>query len=274
MFNFVKTGILFAALTALFITVGYLIGGREGAIVFLGFSVLMNMISFWFSDRIALAMVGAKPLAPEQAPGVHELTAELSQRLGIPTPKIYFTTDPQPNAFATGRGPGASAICLTSGLINVLDKGEVAGVIAHELGHVRNYDVLISTIAAVIAGTISSLANIALWFGGDDEDRPNPVVMLLVVILAPITATLIQLAISRTREYAADATAAEVTKEPLALANALAKISGIAKQSPMNVNPNLASLYIANPLRGGGFSELFSTHPAVEKRIARLEALA
>ena len=269
--NYVKTGILFAALTALLVAIGYIIAGRTGAIFFLLISFIINFISYWFSDRIALSMAGAQPLLEQDAPDVYKDIRDLVAIMDLPMPKIYVSDQPQPNAFATGRNKEHSAVCITKGLLQILNRDEIKGVLAHELSHVKNNDVLISTIAAVIAGAISSIVNIAFWFGGsNDKENTNPFAGILLLILAPISATLLQLAISRSREYAADISGAEYTKKPQDLANALVKIENAANQIPMNVNPSLSSLYIQNPLRTEGFKELFSTHPSTANRVAKL----
>jgi heat shock protein HtpX len=275
--SFFKTGILFAALTSLFITIGYLIGrgmggsGYSMAFIFFIFALIMNLGSYWFSDKIALSMAHAQPLDESQSPQIYEDVRDLAQKMNLPVPKvIYMSPEMQPNAFATGRNPQHSAICITQGLLQVLDRDEVRSVLAHELGHVKNHDVLISTIAAVFAGAISSIAHIAMFAGGSDDENRNPFASLLLIILAPISATLIQLAISRSREYAADETSAEYTRKPKDLADALMKIDSSAQRIPMNVNPAFSSLYIENPLRGSGISSLFSTHPSTVNRIARL----
>jgi heat shock protein HtpX len=266
----VKTLVLFGALTALLAVLGYVIGGPRIAISFFAFSLVMNIFTYWFSDKIALSMSGGQPLAENQIPGLLEDVRDLCQGMGIPMPKVYISPQPQPNAFATGRNPKNSTICITQGLVQSLNREEIKGVIAHELAHIKNRDVLTATIAAVIAGAVSALANIGLLFGGNDDEEKNPAVTLLLIILAPIAAFLIQMAISRQREFAADEAAGRSTGNPQALANALVKINSIAQQVPMNINPALSSLYIANPLRGNGFMELFSTHPPVEKRVERL----
>ena len=264
-----KTGLLMAFLTALFVVVGTTIAGRAGAVIFFAISLIMNLGAYWFSDKIALAMAKAKELDESQAPQIFADVRDLCQKMGLPMPRIYVSPEMQPNAFATGRNPSHSAICVTQGLLQVLDRDEVRSVLAHELGHVKNHDVLITTIAAVVAGAISSIANIAIFFPSNDNDR-NPFAEILMIILAPIAATLIQLAISRSREYAADATSAEYTNKPRDLADALIKIDNVAQNVPMNVNPAFASLYIENPLSGNGISRLFSTHPSTADRVARL----
>jgi heat shock protein HtpX len=272
---YLKTTILLAALTALLIAIGYAIAGSQGAIMFFFFSLIMNVGSYWFSDKIAIAFAGGKPISRSQAPEIFEDLETVARRMGIPTPKLYISQEAQPNAFATGRNPQNGLVCLTAGITKALNRSELRGVIAHELAHIKNYDILTGTIAAVIAGTISSIANIAMWgFGGmnRDEER-NPLVGLLLIIIAPIAATIIQLAISRTREYAADRDAAEYTKEPEYLADALEKIEGYSRQIPMDVNPAMSSLYISNPLRGQGLMNIFSTHPPIAERIKRLRSM-
>ena len=265
-----KTIVLFGALTALLGVIGYLISGRGGLIIFLFLGILSNVFAYLFGDKIALAMNGARPLSKLEAPEIYQLTEDLTQRMSIPMPKLYISDNMQPNAFATGRGPGNSSVCITRGLAQMLNKEEIKGVIANELAHVKNRDVLIANIAAVIAGAVSSIAQLGIFFGGNDRDR-NPLVDLLVLILAPISATLIQLAISRAREFEADATAAQYTKNPNGLANALIKIDKSVRQIPLeHGNRAMSSLYISNPFKGQGISELFSTHPATEKRVQRL----
>lgn len=265
-----KTFVLLAALTAILGVVGYLFAGNNGLVIFLIISVVMNIATYWFSDKIALSMSGAQPLDRGQAPQLYADTEILASRMGIPMPKMYMSPEPQPNAFATGRNPQHGVVCVTQGLIQTLNRDEVNGVIAHELAHIKNNDILITTVAAVIAGAVSSIANIGIWFGGSDDEDRNPLFGILVLILAPIAATLVQLAISRAREYSADAGAAKVIGTGKPLADALIKIEGIAAQHPMDINPALSSLYIANPLRGGGIMELFSTHPSTESRIQKL----
>lgn len=265
----IKTIILFGALTSLLGVIGYLISGTGGALIFLFFGIFTNIFAYFFGDKIALMMSGARPLDKNEAPEVYEIVENLTQKMNLPLPKLYISENMQPNAFATGRGHSNSSVCVTKGLLQILNKEEIEGVLGHELTHVKNRDVLIATIAAVIAGAISSIAQIGIFFGGRDRDR-SPFVDLLVLILAPISATLIQLAISRTREYEADAGSAKVTGNPKALANALIKIDQAARQIPMQGNPAFSSLYIENPFRGQNFIEIFSTHPATEKRVQRL----
>lgn len=276
--SYLKTMILFAGLTGLIMAFSYLIGGRGALLMGLMIAVVMNFIAYWFSDKMVLAGTGAQPLSKDQAPHVYHDIEELAHKMNLPMPKIYLVNDMQPNAFATGRNPSNGVVAVTRGLVEHLDRNEVRGVLAHELGHIKNYDILIATIAAVFAGAISSIADIFMWgsiFGGgnNDEEEGNPMNAIggiLMLFIAPIAAMLLQFAISRTREYEADATAAQYTGHPQDLANALVKIERIARNHPMAVNPAYASLFIQNPFHAQGIMELFSTHPATEKRIARL----
>ncbi len=272
--NYFKTTMLLAGLTSLLGVVGYFLGGSSGIVMFLGFGIIMNFVSYWFSSNIALAMNGAKKVSKSDFPSLYTDVEELSGKMGIPVPKVYVSNQPQPNAFATGRSPKSSAVCFTKGLLDHLNREEVKGVVAHELAHIKNYDILTSTIAAMIAGVISSMANVFMFsnmFGGNSENRNGGILgMLVVMILAPLSATLIQFAISRTREYSADATAAKYVGSPDGLMSALEKIEGFARQIPMDVNPAFSSLYIQNPLSKGAFVQLFSTHPPTSKRIAEL----
>lgn len=273
MSSYVKTALLLSALTALLITLGYVIGGRGGLVIMLFISLLVNFISFFFSDKIALAMSGARQISESEHPKIFALTRELTGRMVIPMPRLYISNAIQPNAFATGRNPKNSAVCFTSGLLSNLPEDEIRGVLAHELAHIKNRDVLVSTIAAVIAGTISSITDFLMFsaiFGGSDDDSPNPIASLILIITAPIIAVILQLAISRSREYLADETAAKYTKDPEGLANALVRIESIARQAPMQVNSAMASLYIQNPFILRGAAELFSTHPPTTKRVERL----
>ena len=257
--------------------IGYYIGGFQVGLIFLAFGVAMNVIMYWFSDRIALLMNGAQPLNEREASWLYDDVRELAKRMRIPMPRLFVTSSLQPNAFTAGRSPKHSVICVTSGLLQSLDREEVRAVLAHELGHIRNYDVLLATVAAVVASMISSIANITMrmsLYGGSSRSKRNSSIGgLLLLIVAPISALLIQLAISRTREYAADEASAAATGRPRDLAEALIKISDTAKHVPMSVNPALASLYIQNPFSGGGLLDIFSTHPRVEKRIERLLAM-
>ncbi len=271
---YLKTTVLLAALTSLLIAIGYYFAGTSGAVLFFFISLVMNISTYWFSDKMAIAFSGAKPVDRSQAPEIYEDLDTIARRMNIPTPRLYISPEPQPNAFATGRNPKNGVVCLTAGITKALDRDELKGVMAHELAHIKNYDILTGTIAAVIAGAISSIANIAMWgLGGSNNENRNPLTGLLILIIAPITATIVQLMISRTREYAADRTAAEFTKEPDALADALEKIHGYSRQIPMDVNPAMSSLYIANPLSGQSLMNLFSTHPPMIERVRRLRSM-
>jgi heat shock protein HtpX len=279
-----KTAMLLATLTALFLWAGQALGGETGLVTALVFAGLMNFGAYWWSDKIVLRMYGAQEVTPAQAPGLHELVRELSVRAGLPMPRVYVIPEDAPNAFATGRNPQHAAVAVTEGLLRMLDRDELAGVLAHELGHVKNRDTLIMTVAATIAGAVSMLANIAHWgmiFGGgrssdDGEEGAHPAAGLLGVILAPIAAMLIQMAISRSREFIADETGARVSGNPLALASALLKLDAWSRQVPMTAgSPATAHLFIINPLTGaGGLLRLFSTHPSTEQRVDRLRAMA
>jgi heat shock protein HtpX len=277
--NTVKTFILMAALTALLMVGGQVLAGQQGMIIALLLAAGLNFFAYWNSDKMALAMNKARPVSPEQAPDLHRLVEELARRAGLPKPRVYIVDSPTPNAFATGRNPEHAAVAVTSGIMQLLDRQELAGVLAHELGHIRNRDILISSIAAVMAGAISYLATMAQWamiFGshGDDDEGGNPLAALVMMIVAPLAAALIQMAISRSREYKADETGAAIAGNPRALAGALQKLSSYNKQMPMQVNPASAQMYIVNPLSGGQLAGLFSTHPPLEERIRRLMARA
>ena len=280
MSNMVKTTVFLALLTGLFIAVGGLLGGRSGMMMAFVFALIMNFVSYWFSDKIVLKMYGAQPIGESEAPVVHRIVRNLATRAGIPMPKLYLIPSESPNAFATGRNPQHAAVAVTHGIMRIMDERELEGVLAHELSHVLNRDILISTIAATVAGAISMLANMAQWglmFGGsrhDDEGRgTNPIALLLTVILAPLAAMLIQMAVSRSREYQADASGAQLTRNPTGLASALAKLGQATKMVPMDANPATAHLFIVNPLSGRALGNLFSTHPPLEERIARLRAM-
>jgi heat shock protein HtpX len=271
---------LLAGLTALFMGVGYLIGGGSGALIALVIAAGTNLFAYWNSDRLVLSMHGAQEVDPAAAPDLYQMVDELARRAGVPTPRIYIMDNPQPNAFATGRNPQNAAVAVTTGLLQNLDRDELAGVIAHELAHIANRDTLIMTITATIAGAISMLGNFAMFSGfGHNRDNGGLGVIgtLAMVILAPLAAMLVQMAISRTREYAADNLGARVCGEPMALASALAKISTLAHAIPNQTaeqSPASAHLFIVNPLSGARMDNLFSTHPATENRIAALEQLA
>ena len=272
-----RTWILLAGLSALFVAVGGLVGGTGGIVVFLGIAILFNFAMFWFSDRIALKMSRARPLEAGEMRDLVADVEDLSARARIPVPRLYVIPSQQPNAFATGRNPQHSAVAVTEGLVALMPREQVRGVIAHELSHIRNRDVLVTTIAAMIGAAISAIANFLQFqwlFGGDDDESPLGAIGSIVAILvAPIAAMMLQFAISRQREFLADATAAELLGEGRPLADALGTLERGVQALPMPVNPATASLYIANPLSGGGVSSLFSTHPPIPVRIARLEAL-
>lgn len=278
--NGFKTALLFVVLTLLFIAVGYLIGGRGGLTIAFILAMVMNLGSYWFSDKIVLAIYRAKPITESDNPRLFRIVRVASQMAKLPMPKVYIIPTASPNAFATGRNPEHAAVAATEGIMGLLDDDELTAVMSHELGHVRNRDTLIGAIAATIAGAISYIAMMARWapfFGGgsDDDDRgSNLLVMVLVGILAPIAAALVQMAISRQREYLADKTSAEISHKPLALASALRKLHNMSQRMPMNANPASAHLFIVNPLNMKNFAALFSTHPPVEERIARLENYA
>ena len=280
--NRMKTLMLLAALTALTIFVGYALGGQGGLVIALLFAGAMNFASYWWSDRIVLRMYGAQEVSEREAPELFAVVRELAQRAQIPMPKVYLIPEETPNAFATGRNPQHGAVAVTAGLLQLLDRRELAGVLAHELGHVRNRDTLVMTITAAIAGALSMLANMAMWsslFGGrssdDEEEGGSALGGLLGVIVAPFAAALIQMAISRSREFLADEAGARLSGDPLALASALRKIESWSQQIPMHAgSPATAHLFIINPFSGGGLLSLFSTHPSTEARIAQLETMA
>ncbi len=277
--GYIRTVIFLAALTALLIFLGDLIGGRQGAIIGLIFAGIMNFGSYWFSDRIVLAMYGAKQVTESEAPELYRTVRELTGRAGLPMPKVYIIHTETPNAFATGRNPQHSAVAVTSGIMRLLSREELSGVIAHELSHIKNRDVLISTIAATIAGAISYLSHMALWFsmfgGRDSREGANPFVLIVMLIIAPIAAMLIQMAISRSREFVADKDGAQIVGNPLYLADALRKLGYYNKRVPMqDVNEATAHMFIVSPLSGDTVVKLFSTHPPLEERIKRLEAMA
>ena len=280
--NQFKTFFLMLVLTFIFILVGTAIGGRNGAVYAFIFAALMNFFAYWFSDKIVLRMYGAKEVSQGEAPELYQMVGELVNKASLPMPKVYIIENDTPNAFATGRNPEHAAVAVTSGILRILSKDELMGVIGHELSHIRHRDILISTIAATMAGAISILASMARWgamFGGyrsDDEEGGgggNILVVILVSIFASIAAMLIQMAISRSREYLADEGGAHLA-HPLSLARALGKLEVASQRVPMEANPSTAHLFIVNPLRGGGVLSLFSTHPPIEERIARLEEMA
>jgi heat shock protein HtpX len=277
--NYFRTAILLAALTALFMAIGFMFGGQSGMLIAFLVAAGMNLFAYWNSDKMVLRMYGAREVDERSAPDLYRMTRELAANAGIPMPRLYVMDNPQPNAFATGRNPQNGAVAVTTGLMQLVNKDEVAGVIAHELAHIKNRDTLIMTITATIAGAISMLANFGLLFGGGRNDN-NPfgaIGLILMVFLAPLAAGLVQMAISRTREYAADRQGAEISGNPMALATALQKISGAAHRIPnmeAERNPASAHLFIVNPLSGARMDNLFSTHPNVENRVAQLTELA
>lgn len=267
--NNVKTWLLLVLLTVLLVLIGDWFGGAQGMFIFFLIALAFNVATYWFSDKIVLKMYHAQP-APENS-RLTQAARRVSQLAGVPMPKVYLIDAPAANAFATGRNPQHAAVAATSGILNILNDAELEGVIAHEMAHVRNRDILIGTIAAVIAGAITMISRLA-WFTGGDDDR-NPYVGILIMITAPIAALLIQMAVSRSREYAADQTGAGIVKNPLGLASALRKLQMSSQKTRINANPATAHMFIINPLSGRGFINLFSTHPPIEERIARLEAL-
>jgi heat shock protein HtpX len=275
--NTLKTAVLLAALGGFLVFIGSLIGGPTGTIIGLGLGLVVVGASYWFSDKLAVRSAGARPLEAHELPWLQADVAELAARGGLPTPRIYLSPDLQPNAFATGRNEKHAVVCVTDGLLRALDRDEVRGVLAHEMAHIGNRDILIGSVAAAVATGISALANMAMFagmFGGgsDDEDRPNPITLLLVALLAPMAASMLQMALSRSREFEADRRGAELLGDPAPLARALAKIDVLARRVPMNVSPSQSSAWIVNPLTGRkvSFGKLFLTHPPTEERIARL----
>jgi heat shock protein HtpX len=267
-----------AGLTALLMVAGQAMGGHGGMMIALMMALGMNFFAYWFSDTVALSMGGAREVSPQEAPDLHRMVGSLAARAGLPMPKVYIIDQETPNAFATGRNPEHAAVAVTVGLTRILNRDELAGVLAHELGHIKNRDILISSIAATMAGAISSLATMAQWsmiFGGgrsDDDNRGSLIGTVIMMLVAPLAAMLIQMAISRSREYQADATGAAICGNPRFLANALGQLEYANRRLPMDVNPATAQMYIVNPLTGGRIANLFSTHPPIEERINRLLA--
>ena len=278
----VKVFALMAGLTALLVVIGGAIGGRSGASIFFVMAALMNFGMYWFSDKVVLKMYRAKIIGPEDAPELYQMVDRLRQRAGLPMPTVAIAPSQQPNAFATGRNAQHAVVCCTAGILQLVSRDELEGVVAHELAHIKHRHMLVGTVAATMAGAIGMVGSMLRWgmiFGGvsrDDDGDSNPIVMLAMAIVAPIAAMIIQLAISRANEFVADRTAAEITGKPRNLASALLKLDGYAHRIPMQVNPAAAQLAIVNPLAGAkgiGFLKLFSTHPPTEERVARLEAL-
>lgn len=284
MLNTIKTTFLLTAMTVLFLIVGQAVGGRSGMTIALVMAGVMNLAAYWFSDKMALAMSGAQPVSEAEAPELHAIVQRLATQAGLPKPRVYIIPEETPNAFATGRNPEHAAVAVTAGIMRLLSREELEGVIAHELGHIKNRDILISSIAAMIAGAISYLANMAQWammFGGlgrssdeDDGGAGGIIGAVVMMIVAPIAAMLIQMAISRSREFLADETGARICGRPMALAGALQRLESWNRQLPMDVNPATAQMYIVNPLSGGAIANLFSTHPPIAERVQRLKELA
>jgi len=281
--NFFKTVFLLTALTVLLLFIGRWLAGPSGMMIAFIFALGLNFFSYWFSDKIALSMAGAREVSEAEAPELHSIVNNLALQARLPTPRVYIVDSDSPNAFATGRDPKHAAVAVTSGILRMLTRTELEAVLSHELGHVRNRDTLIMTVTATIAGAITMIAHMAQWamifggFGGRDNDRGglgDVVFGLAMIIIAPIVATIIQLAISRAREFEADATGAQISGQPLALASALEKLEAGAHMRPMRVEPAVAHLFIVNPLGGKGFENLFRTHPSTEERVARLRAMA
>jgi len=277
--NNIKTLFLLVTLTLILVWAGGALGGKQGMTMALFFALVMNFFAYWFSDKIVLRMYGAKAVSEAEAPELYGIVRRLIQKAEMPMPKIYIINEEQPNAFATGRNPKHAAVAVTTGIMRILSNEELQGVIGHELAHVQHRDILISTIAATIAGAISYLAQMAQWamiFGnrGDDEEGGNPIAALIMMIVGPIAALIVQMAISRSREYAADEGGARLAGNPRYLAGALRKLNWASQKIPMNANPATSHMFIVNPLSGGGLLKLFSTHPPIEERIARLESMS
>jgi len=277
--NSLKTAVLLGALTGLLVLIGGYVGGQNGMLIAFLFAMGMNFFSYWFSDRIVLRMYRAQEVTPQQAPELHRLVQDLAMKAGLPMPRVYIIPGDTPNAFATGRNEKHAAVAVTEGILRILSREELEGVIGHELSHIKNRDILIGSIAATIAGAITMLANMAQWaaiFGGargDDDEGGGMIGMLAMAILAPVAAMLIQMAISRSREYLADDGGARVSGKPWALASALEKLQAASRAIPMNANPSTAHIFTVSPLSGRSFASLFSTHPPIEERIARLRSM-
>ena len=269
----IRTTLLLAGLGGLLVVIGALVAGPKGAALFLAFALVINLGAYWFSDRIALAAARAKPVSEDEDPRLYQMVRDLTTRAGLPMPKLYVIPQEQPNAFATGRNPNHAAVAVTAGIRKLLSEDELRGVLAHELGHVRNRDILLTSVASAIGTAITYIAYMLLWFGGDDESPLGLVASLALVILAPIAAGIIQMAISRQREFSADATGAEICGNPESLASALLRLESGAQEVPMNVNQATEPLYIVKPFHGGGMAALFSTHPPIEERVRRLRQM-
>ena len=275
--NAVKTAFLLTLLTVLLVFGGRLIAGEQGMVLALVLAVVMNVSAYWFSDKIALRMAGAREVSAADAPEIHRIVADLARRAELPMPRVAIIGQPAPNAFATGRDPEHAVVAVTAGILEVVSERELRAVLAHELGHVSNRDTLVMAVVASIAGAIAFLAQMAQWsmiFGGHRDRNANPIGMLIGIIVLPIAAMIVQLAISRSREYGADDTGAALSNDPLALASALRKLDAYSKRVPLPVNPSVAHLFIVQPLIPGGFASLFATHPPMEARVARLEQMA
>jgi heat shock protein HtpX len=279
MSNVFKTALLLAVLTAMLVLIGGAVGGRGGMTIAFMLAFVMNFAAYWWSDKIVLRMYGAQEVTEAQAPELYNMVHRLATKASVPMPKLYIIPSEQPNAFATGRNPSHAAVAVTEGIMRILDREELEGVLAHELSHVLNRDVLIGTIAATLAGAITYLAHMAQWaafMGGgrhDDEDSPSPIAMIVMAVIAPLAAMLVQMAVSRSREFHADATGARLIGQPWPLAKALEKLDMASRAIPMNANPATAHMFIVNPLRGETLMRLFSTHPSTEERVARLRAM-
>jgi heat shock protein HtpX len=280
--NWFRTFALMAFLTAMVVAVGQLVGGGQGAQLAFLVALGMNFLGYWFSDKLVLMAYRARPVSESEAPRLHGMVRSLAQRAGLPMPRVAVIPSRAPNAFATGRGPSSAVVAVTEGLLEILDSDELEGVLAHELAHVKNRDILVGTIAASLAGAISMVTRWALFFGGgagrdDDEGGINPIFGILLIVLAPIAAMLVQLAVTRSREFGADATGAAISRKPRALASALMKLERVAEARPLDVNPATSHLFIVNPLGGDalrGVANLFRTHPSTEQRVARLQEIA
>ncbi|EPR43103.1 protease htpX [Desulfovibrio sp. X2] len=275
-----KTALLLGALTAIILLIGQAMGGRSGLMIAFVLALVMNVGSYWFSDKIVLSMYRARELAPEDAPGLHAMVEDLARNAGIPKPRLVIIPQQAPNAFATGRNPQNAVVAVTEGIVRTLSPEELRGVLSHELGHVLNRDILIQTVAAVLASVIMVLASIARWsaifggFSGRDDEGGNPLALIAMALFAPLAATLIQMAISRSREFLADATGARISGTPLALASALGKLEASSRRVPLQANPSTENMFIVSPFSGASLGRWFSTHPPTEERIARLRAMA